>query len=40
MKDRYVFKGHDVLKNVHLSVMIRMARLYDIPDDKEMCYAI
>lgn len=38
MKVMYVFKGHCPLKNVHLSIVIRVAELREISDDMEMLY--
>jgi len=38
MKAKYVFKGHYVLRSVHLIIVIRVAKLYEISGDKEMLY--
>lgn len=34
----YVFRGHRPLKNVHLSIVIRVAELHEISDDMDMLY--
>lgn len=38
MKFIYVFRGHCPLKNVHLSIVIRVAELLEISDDMVMLH--